>query len=66
MADNGGKMSAEIIPENAQDLTLFVQNLLEQMIYIHICKHVCIYVYKYEHNHIYLYINTYTGDRMQI
>mmetsp|Transcript_1598 Transcript_1598/g.1738 ORF Transcript_1598/g.1738 Transcript_1598/m.1738 type:complete len:80 (+) Transcript_1598:44-283(+) len=31
MADNGGKMSAETIPENAQDLTLFVQNLLEQM-----------------------------------
>jgi len=30
MADAGGG-KAEAVPENAQDLTIFVQNLLEQM-----------------------------------
>jgi len=31
MADNEGR-SGDVIPENAQDLTIFVQNLLEQMV----------------------------------
>lgn len=30
MADDGGKIP-DTVPENAQDLTIFVQNLLEQM-----------------------------------
>lgn len=32
MADAETKPTSEEVPENAQDLTIFVQNLLEQMV----------------------------------
>jgi hypothetical protein len=41
MAD---KSSPESIPENAQDLTLFVQNLLEQMVRLRVRVRVRVWI----------------------
>jgi hypothetical protein len=40
-----GKGPGGEVPDNAQDLTIFVQNLLEQMVGKIILNHVCILFY---------------------